>query len=328
MKKKKLFYRAQPVICGKDLQSAGYFDLDIYPVSEREHRVRPRARRRLTTSAAAAARNERNAVRYFVRLVNTNFAGRADAKHVTLTFDDEHLPVSGEEADRWMMVWWRRVRDRCRWQGLAEPYMVGVTEWQEEDAAAGKKQVRPHCHVILCCRLTREELELLWNTGGQHCGARASLAELRANAELLGTRTNADELRTDRGSLEDLARYLTKNTRRRHRWHRSRGLAEPILPRPNDTRYTRAKLAKLIRERLDDRAYWRARYPGWELRGAEAEYNEFNGWTLRMQFYKPDRPWRGDGDPPPVPVEGRPILDRVLAELYGVDPVTGEVLRQ
>ena len=197
--------------------------------------------------------------------------------------------------------------------------MVGVTEWRE--AEPGQKAVRPHCHVVLRCGLSREELELLWNTGGPHCGARASLEELREHAVLLGRYTNVDELREDRGSFEQLAEYITKAPRRRHRWHRSRGLKEPLYARPNDTRMTRRKLAELIRTRLDDREYWRARYPGWELRAAQAEYNDFTGWALRMQFYKPARPL-GLQLPPPVP--GQPILDAVLCRLCGADPRTGE----
>lgn len=314
---KKSFIRAQPIICGKDLKTAEYFDLDLFPVTERQHRAKPRAKRKLATTIAQAARNAKNAIRYFVRLVNTNFLGRPDAKLATLNFDDEHLPATGEEADALMMKWWRRVKDRCKWKGLPEPFMVAVTEWQEEDPAAGKKRVRPHCHVILCCALTREELELLWNTGGPHCGARASLHELRKYAVMLGSRSNVDELRPDRGSLEDLARYLTKNTKRKHRWHRSRGLAEPIMPRPNDTKYTRAKLLRLIQERLDDRDYWREQYPGWELREAVPEFNDMTGWTLRLQFYKPGLV---PLIPPKVNRDRVEEWDAVLCALCGVEP--------
>lgn len=322
-RKERGYIRAQVVVCGRDLASAGYFDLDLYPVTTAQHRARPRAKRRLASSVGQQKRNERHSRRYLVRLLITNFLRVGDAYHVTLCFDDAHLPASGEGADALMMAWWRKVKARCRWRGLEEPIMVGVTEWQEP--GPGRRAVRPHCHVVLRCGLSREELELLWNTGGPHCGARASLEELREHAELLGRYTNADALREDRGSFEALAEYITKAPRRRHRWHRSRGLREPILPRPNDTRYTRRKLAALIREHLDDRAYWRAVYPGWELRAAQAEHNEFTGWTLRLQFYKPERPPRPGGKETPVPREGGAVLDEVLCALCGVDPATGEV---
>ena len=321
-RKKQTYIRSQPVICGKDIASAGYFDLDIYPVTCAQHRSSSRAKKQLASSVAQQNRNEKHSKRYLARLLATNFLRERDCYHVTLTYSDEHLPASGEDADRQMMLWWRRVKTRCRWRGLPEPIMVGVTEWREE--GPGQKAIRPHCHVILRCGLSREELELLWNTGGPHCGAKASLDELREYAETLGQAVNADVLREDRGSFEALAEYITKSPTRRHRWHRSRGLKEPIYPRPNDTSFTRAKLAKLIREHLNDREYWRARYPGWELRSMQAEYNDFTGWALRLQFYRPLRPWRGT--PPPVPVEGQPVLDKVLCQLMGIDPYTGEIL--
>ena len=49
------------------------------------------------------------------------------------------------------------------------------------------------------------------------------------------------------------------------RWRQSRGLQKPKTPRPNDSRWSRKKLDEAFRLRVDDRAFWEEKFPGWTL---------------------------------------------------------------
>ena len=314
MKKQNSFIRQQTTICGSEDKPAEYFEQDFYTVTAAQHKATPKAKRALASSVAQQRRNEKHSKRWLTQILNTNFGPRD--LHVTLDYADDHVPKDGETADKQLGAWLRKIRDRCKFQNLPAPLYVGVTEWRPEDSPDGPA-VRPHHHVALKCALTRDELELLWNTGGKGCGAKAPLDELRKCAELLGTACNADRLHFEHGSLAALANYITKAPTRRHKWHYSRGLKQPITPRPNDTKYTHKSLERIIRQRLDDREYWRAVYPGWELGAVEAQYNDFTGWALHMEFYKP----HGGGAPlSKVKCPPPEKIDAVLAQLCGVEP--------
>lgn len=256
------FVREQRHVCGDN-----YMEIDLYPISEREKGASLSAKRRQASSRIQQNLNARNARRYFIQLLNANFT-ESDI-HWTGTYDDAHLPDSIEQADHDLELFLRRVRSQSRKRGLPAPRFIAVTEWREE--GNGLPAVRVHHHVVLSCGLSRDELERLWYRG--------------KDKERLGI-TNADRLQFDRESLERLANYLTKYTNRKRRWRQSRGLEKPQRPRPNDGKYTRRQLERLVTSgAVFDSEFWRRKYQGWEINDITPIQNDVTKeWSIYLKL--------------------------------------------
>lgn len=256
------FVREQRHVCGDN-----YMEIDLYPISEREKGASLSAKRRQASSRIQQNLNARNARRYFIQLLNANFT-ESDI-HWTGTYDDAHLPDSIEQADHDLELFLRRVRSQSRKRGLPAPRFIAVTEWREE--GDGLPAVRVHHHVVLSCGLSRDELERLWYRG--------------KDKERLGI-TNADRLQFDRESLERLANYLTKCTNRKRRWRQSRGLEKPQRPRPNDGKYTRRQLERLVTSgAVFDSEFWRRKYQGWEINDITPIQNDVTKeWSIYLKL--------------------------------------------
>ena len=256
------FVRDQRHVCGDN-----YMEIDLYPISEREKGASLSAKRRQASSRIQQNLNARNARRYFIQLLNANFT-ESDI-HWTGTYDDAHLPDSIEQADHDLELFLRRVRSQSRKRGLPAPRFIAVTEWREE--GDGLPAVRVHHHVVLSCGLSRDELERLWYRG--------------KDKERLGI-TNADRLQFDRESLERLANYLTKYTNRKRRWRQSRGLEKPQRPRPNDGKYTRRQLERLVTSgAVFDSEFWRRKYQGWEINDITPIQNDVTKeWSIYLKL--------------------------------------------
>lgn len=266
--------RERRYICGRNRRAAQYQEVEIYQLPtdamgrerDKEH-ARPPAFR--GTPKAQADHNAKNARRWFHRLAVSNFTEKD--LHTTLTYAPEKRPASAEEAWRDFRNWLRHLRDACRAAGLPKPECLAVMEWQEADPDTGQAAVVPHFHVLLRCSLDRDTIEGCWHRKG----ARLGLA-------------NADRLKLDKGSLEALANYMLKYPKRKHRYFRSRGIVNPVMPPPRDGRYTRRQVARIAADatRLNDAAYWARKYPGWQLIEASAQYNDFLGWSISLKLYR------------------------------------------
>lgn len=86
---KSIYYREQKHICGKDYDTAPYMEVDLYPVTVKQHKASRRAKKKEASSLAQQTYNDNRAKRYHVQLVNTNF-GHGDFAW-TGTYDDAHL---------------------------------------------------------------------------------------------------------------------------------------------------------------------------------------------------------------------------------------------
>jgi len=85
----KNFIREKKIYCGD------YLEVDIIPMSESRIRKGHRSKKAKVSAPKQKNLNEKNARRYFIQLVNANF-GRKDI-HLTLTYDDEHMPFTEED---------------------------------------------------------------------------------------------------------------------------------------------------------------------------------------------------------------------------------------
>lgn len=266
--------RERRYICGRNRRAAQYQEVEIYQLptdaagrARDKEQTRPPAFR--GTPKAQADHNAKNARRWFHRLAVSNFTEKD--LHVTLTYAPENRPASAEEAWRDFRNWLRHLRDACRAAGLPKPECLAVMEWQEADPDIGQAAVVPHFHVLLRCGLDRDTIEGCWHRKGTRLGL-----------------ANADRLKLDKGSLEALANYMLKYPKRKHRYFRSRGIVNPVMPPPRDGRYTRRQVARIAADaaRLNDAAYWARRYPGWQLIEASAQYNDFLGWSISLKLYR------------------------------------------
>ncbi len=255
----KVYYREQKHICGRDYDTAPYMEVDLYPVTYRQHKASQRAKRKDASSLAQQKYNENNAKRYHVQLVNTNFQ-QGDFSW-TGTYDDAHLPdpedTARADAD------WTNFRKRLyRWcdkNGVKRPKWVMATEYstkQEDGTFIG----RHHHHAIIqrTDGLTRDVLESLWcDRNGKRMGF-----------------TRCEYLDVDHGSVESLVRYISKNKRCARSWRQSRGLEKPKTPKPNDTKWSRKKIEDASTLYVDDAAYWEHQYPGYTLNRVETKVSD------------------------------------------------------
>lgn len=275
------YIREQWTECGEK-----YAEVDLFWVTDKEHRASIRQKKQLASTLAQQKRNAQHSRRYFIQLINCNFDERGF--HVSLTYDDAFLPVDGEEAARNLKNWLRRLRGWLRRNGYDANALrwIAVTENQEEDKAAGLKAVRYHHHVLVQLdgidresrTKLRDAMEDLWQTG-------------RGDArEPLG-RANADRLQPDEDGLAALAGYLLKYPKRKKRWSQSRGLQKPRYRRPSDTKWTRRKLELACTADAEDAYIWEQRYPGWRFLEACPSYSEELGeWRIYIRLRRKPQP--------------------------------------
>lgn len=228
-----------------------------------------RGRRRKRKQSAPKQRNlnEKNARRYFAQLVLTNF-GKGDL-HVSLTYaiEPETIEAAEEEARNFI----RRVNYRRKKEGLAPAKYIIITE-------KGSKGGRMHHHVLMSDGLERDVVESLWTKPrrkGQKTGDSIGIVR-------------TDRLKPNEEGLEGIAKYLSKdnegkNKKGKKRWIPSKNLKKPEY-HTNDSKYTRRQLERIVRDEIDNQAYWRKKYPDWDLTKCKPVYNEITGWAVYLQL--------------------------------------------
>lgn len=260
------FIREQRHVCGPCYQ-----EVDLFPITTRQHNASLRAKKSLASTLVQKNLNEKNARRYFTQKAHANFTEGDRVAH--LTYNNKHEPKTFEEAARQFSNFIGRVNHECKKRGMPPIKYMGTTEKK------GKRSIRFHHHVLIGVTLPNSELRRLWAVG------RGERRERLGGAKI-------DELDFEGfgGTISDLCYYMTKDPEGRKRWTQSKGLKQPERPRPNDGKYTRAGIARIARERLDDYEYWRRKYPGWELvEPARSYYNDFTGWSVYAKL-RPTQP--------------------------------------
>ena len=273
---KPIYYREQKHICGKSYATAPYMEVDLYPVTRKQHKASRRAKRREASTLAQQTYNDNRAKRYHVQLVNANF-GKGDFSW-TGTYDDNHHPEPGDtaKADRDLTNYIKRLYRWCDENGVQRPKWVAATEYctlQEDGTACG----RHHHHAIIqhTDGLTRDALEQLWADKAGRIGF-----------------TRCEYLDVDHGSVESLVRYISKNKRCARSWRQSRGLEKPKTPPPNDTKWNRKKLDEASTLYIDDVAYWERKYPGYTLNRVETRVSNA-GWRHTTVIMRRAECWHG-----------------------------------
>ena len=254
----RIYYREQKHICGDSYNTAGYMEVDLYPVSSTQHAASRKRKQKEATSLAQQAYNDKRAKRYHVQLVNTNF-GENDYSW-TGTYDDEHLPEPEDRkrVDKDFSNFVKRIYRWCRKHSVKCPKWVMVAEYStvQED---GKVLGRHHFHAIFqhTDGLTRDIMEELWSDKKGRIGL-----------------TRCETLHVEHGSVEGLVQYISKNKRCERSWRQARGLKKPITPVPNDTKWSKKKLHDASTLHIDDAAFWEKQYPGYTLNRVETSVSD------------------------------------------------------
>lgn len=250
-------YRERRYFCGD------YLEVDVFPVFRKQGGRGKRAR---PTSEVQARLNEHNAEQKLIRLLNANFT--PDDIEIHLTYRQENLPNTPEEAERDAQNFLRRVKRLRKKLGLPELKYVNIPE-------GGFEGTRYHFHITMNGGIDRSRLEELWGYGY----------------------ANSKKLQFNENGVEGLARYITKQFRShkdelpfRKRWTASKNL---IIPKPKDRdgKLSRRKVEELATIEANSNEAFERIYEGYHLSECKPFYNEVNGgYYLHIKMYR-DGAW-------------------------------------
>ena len=153
------FQREKKIYCGSG-NTPDYMEVDIYQYTcNQKNAVKgKRAKKEKVSAPKQKNLNDKNAKRYFVQLAEANFG--CDDLAVHLSYADEHLPSTPEEAHAIAVTYLRRVAYRRAKEGLPPLKYLLVTQ------IGRKKQGthRIHHHILMNGGLARDAEEDRWWT--------------------------------------------------------------------------------------------------------------------------------------------------------------------
>ena len=220
----------------KTIRSGQMLECEIYPLWN-TRQAAGRAKKCRPSRKAQENLNDKNARKWIVRLINTNFTQRD--LWMTLTCDDQHLPEDDEAAEKMIRNFIRRIQYRRKKRRLSSLRYVYVVEHRE--GTKTNPGIRYHFHLILSGDMDRDELEQMWMGGG---------------------RREAHRLQPDECGLEGLARYITKAKKGKRRWGSSKNLKKPLITIA-DHKVRRKHAENIARNENLAPEYFERLYPGY-----------------------------------------------------------------
>lgn len=274
---RKNFIREKRIYCGER-----WLEVDIVPVTNIPEMGKVKEK---GSSLKQQNLNDKNSKRRFVQIANANFT-EADY-HLSVTYNDKHLPETLEEAERIVKNYLNRIKRKMKKdKGVDLKYML-VTEFtpvdpEGEEAGEGIKAVRIHHHIIINGALSREDVELLWSTTRINW-KKASDPTYRQEVDFLGF-ANCDRLQPNENGIEGLVNYINKRKKGCKKWSASQNLEKPKIKK-NDHKYSFKKIREYART-PEDKEIWRKRYPGYEPTSIKFQYNDYTGWSIYLRLKK------------------------------------------
>ena len=266
------FIREKKIYCGKN-----FLEVDIYPYTKTQQEVSrgKRGKRKKISIPKQKNLNDKNARRYLIQLLNSNFT--KDDLHISCTYAYSEHPDSLEDAEKEARNFIRRVNYLRKKKGLPTSKYVNIMEYTFVKGTETPKHI--HHHIVMSGGLDRDEIEDLWRRKkerGQKVGKKIG-------------RINADRLQLDENGLAALAAYLTKEPNKKKRWSSSQNLIRPIEASPNDHKYSKRQIEKIAKGYVDDE-YWKKKYPGWHITdrdyGIQISHNERSGYYIYLRLKK------------------------------------------
>ena len=251
MKRKESFIRQKVIHCGKQNQKTEYIEVDIFPYTETDGKKKRKQKENVSPPKQKDL-NDKNARRYMVQLIKSNF-GDGDI-HLVLTYRPDTEPKDIEAAEYQVQLFIRRLKTRYKKVGLKLQYLF-ITE-------QGSRKGKIHHHVLIKQGIDRDEIEKCWKLGF----------------------ANARRIQENENGIEQLANYLQKETAGKKRWKSSQGLIRPWVT-TSDDKYSRKiidKMASLPPNCEDVRSFWERKFPDYVLHECQ---NVFNPETARWSIY-------------------------------------------
>lgn len=264
------FIREKKIYCGDR-----FMEVDIYPFTKKQQEVSrgKREKRKKVTVPKQKNLNDKNARRYLMQLLNSNFT--EEDMHVTCTYKMGEHPDTVEEAETEARNFIRRVSYLRKKMGLDPVKYVLITELTFKH----EMLIRVHHHIVMNGGIERDDIENLW---------RKKRKKGQKKGDKIG-RINADRLQPDENGLAALAAYLTKEPNRKKRWSCSQNLKRPMEAPPNDRKYSKRQVER-IAQGMVDADYWKKKYPGWRITdpdyGIRIEHNEITGYHIYLRLRK------------------------------------------
>lgn len=231
-------YRTRTIKAGPRLEA------EIYPIFGREQRQEAKRQKKALTPEKVRRNNDERARRRLIQLIDANF-GEGDI-HVTLTYAE---PPGWDRAKKDIRNFMGKISRLRHKRGLPDlKYIYSL----EDDEEGTKKRI--HAHVIMNGGIDREEIENIWARGY----------------------ANADRLQPTKEGLEAIARYISKQSRERHKrkWSSSKNLIKPKT-RTSDTKLSNARVKRLARGfDADAREIMEKVYPGYEFVRSTVRYSD------------------------------------------------------
>ncbi len=273
----------------KRIRSGKLLEVEFYPIFENGRKVPNRMPKSKSSTPEQQKYNTTQAIKKFVRLVNTNF-DNTDL-FMSPTYLPQNAPQNEDEARRDIVNYLRRVKTKRtselrkaqkqlaanpdnkdlakRCGKLAEPFRyIYVIEKQTYKTGINKGRNNWHFHLFLTGGLDRDTLEDMWPKG---------------------IRVNTHRFQPERFGPEAAARYCSKDPQGSKRFVYSRNLKKPIIAPPRDGKITPRGVERLALDRVDDREYWERRHKGYKFIRCFARFNVFNGhWYISVVMYKAD----------------------------------------
>ena len=229
----------------KTIRSGEQFEVEIYPrFSKRDfEKYKPY---RKPTRLKQKSLNDRNARKYFIRLINANFTD--DDYVVHLTYCDDKLPKNIDDAEKEVTKYIKRINYHRKKSGIGNCRYIYVTEFDQE------KKIRCHHHMIIDGEVDRLLLKKLWKNG---------------------KRTKVEELEPDEFGLTGLAMYLSKDPKGKKRWKSSKGLKKPV-ERKSYTSFSNRKIRNMVDDQTKVSAYMNRKYTSRQYLSHDVRYNSIN----------------------------------------------------
>ena len=223
---RKNFIREKRIYCGEE-----YLEVDIVAVTNIPEAGKEKKEK---SSQAQKNLNDKRSKRKFVQIANTNFG--VEDLHISATYNEKHLPMTLEEAEKNVHNYLDRVKRRMKKvTGQDLKYML-VTEYTPEDEEGqltleetddkGTKAVRIHHHIIVNGGLSRDDLELMWSATRINWKKAENDPEYRRNIDYLGF-VNCDRLQPNENGIEGLVKYIDKRKKGCKKWSTS-GLSSKV----------------------------------------------------------------------------------------------------
>lgn len=266
-------YREKTYKCGD------YMDVQVFPVFQKGNTRRKK--RAKPTSEMQARLNQRNAERALIRLLNANFTERDIS--VTLTFRDEHLPETYEEAERRAKNFLRRVQRLREKKGLPELKRILIP-------GSG----RFHFHIPMNGGLDDKELQALWPWGYLNV-VHFEFNEngLEGHARYIATQYEEDQyggedLLSGYDVDESTGEVTAKRAKGKRRYSCSKNIVRPEAEE-RDGRISAQRVEDMATVDSYSRAIFEKLYPGYCFSSCVPYYNAENGgYYLEIRMYRSD----------------------------------------